>query len=139
MGLAYMLTPKHAANGFYFAEDRVDILGSAENFALKLNKPVDKVEEEMTAFVSQKASLQGKRAETIMKMDMTTYWKVLGRHAFPALHQVAKSISTMICSSAAAERTWSTFRFVLSRLRIRLTNERVEKLVFICINSVLLD
>jgi hypothetical protein len=41
--------------------------------------------------------------------------------------------------SAAAELTWSTFRIVNSRLRNRLTNERVEKLVFIYINSVLLD
>ena len=46
--------------------------------------------------------------------------------------------SEMICSSATAERT-STFKFIHSRLRNRLTNERVRKLVFLYTNYVLLD
>ena len=45
----------------------------------------------------------------------------------------------MICSSATAERVWSTFGFIHSRLRNRLTNERGKNLVFIYTNSLLLD
>lgn len=45
----------------------------------------------------------------------------------------------MICSSAMSERVWSIYRFVHSRLRNRLVNEKVEKLVFIYVNCAILD
>ena len=48
-------------------------------------------------------------------------------------------IVEMISSSATSERTWSIFRFIHNRLRNRLTNDRVKKLVFLYTNSVLLD
>lgn len=77
--------------------------------------------------------------EIIFKMSAKDYWRVIGRHDFPALFTIPKPINEMICSSATAERTWSTFKFVHSRLRNRLTNERVKKLVFIYTNIVSLD
>jgi hypothetical protein len=45
----------------------------------------------------------------------------------------------MICSSAASERVWSIYRFIHTRLRNRLHNEKVEKLAFIYINTAILD
>lgn len=61
------------------------------------------------------------------------------RREYPALYQVAKPTIEMVCSSAASERGWSTFRFIHSRLRNRLTNERVKKLVFVYTNCAMLD
>ena len=43
----------------------------------------------------------------------------------------------MPASSAAAERNWSAFSFVHSRLRNRLTPDKVEKLVYIFFNKKL--
>jgi hypothetical protein len=141
MGLAYLLTPKHAANGFFFDDDQLKIIGSAVIFASKTIQPVsaDRVKEEMISYCTQMTTLSQQEAEIVFSMNMKSFWNVIGRKKFPALFEVAKPISEMICSSATSERTWSTFRFIHSRLRNRLTNDRVEKLVFLYINSVLLD
>lgn len=140
MGLAFMLTPKHAAEGYYFDDDQIEILGYAKEFALKINPDAaDKIQEEMTAFITKMSTLSAKHRETLFSMSARSYWSTIGRRDFPALYTIAKPISEMICSSATSERTWSTFKFIHSRLRNRLTNERVNKLVFIYTNCVLLD
>lgn len=140
MGLAYMLTPKHAANGFYFDDDQTAIVSSARDLALKINPlNADEVEMQMNDFITKVSTLPAKLQETTFKLSARTYWSTIGRRDFPALSEIAKPIVEMICSSATAERTWSTFKFIHSRLRNRLTNGRVEKLVFIYTNCVLLD
>lgn len=140
IGLAYILTPVHAAKGNYFGEDKIDIIGSAREYALKLDPATaEKVSEEMFAFVTKMSSMTPKREETVFKMSAKTYWSAIGRQQFPSLFNIAKSIIEMICSSATSERTWSTFKFIHTRLRNRLTNDRVKKLVFIYTNCVLLD
>lgn len=140
MGLAYMLTPIHAAEGFYFGEDQTDIIGYATKLAQKVNaEDVEIVGEEMLSFVTKMSTLSAKQRDVIFKMSDKNYWSIIGRREFPALYKVAKPIIEMICSSATSERTWSTFKFVHSRLRNRLTNEKVEKLVFLYTNCVLLD
>ena len=65
--------------------------------------------------------------------------EVSGRQEFPCLYLCAKEINEMICSSAASERVWSIYRFIHSRLRNRLTNEKVEKLAFIYVNCAIFD
>lgn len=140
MGLAYMLTSKFAAKGFYFDNDKIEILGFAEEFANKLNSPsAEKVTGEMISFLEKMSTLSAKQEGIIHQMSARSYWSIFGRQEFPALYEVAKPIIEMICSSATSERTWSTFKFIHSRLRNRLTNERVNKLVFLYTNSVLLD
>lgn len=140
MGLAYMLTPEYAANGFYFEDDQTDIIGYVKDFALKMNSSeAEKAASEMLAFVTKMSTLNEKRQETIFKMSAKDYWNFIGRREFPVMFKIAKPIIEMICSSATSERTWSTFKFIHSRLRNRLTNERVNKLVFLYTNCALLD
>lgn len=55
------------------------------------------------------------------------------------LAPVAKRIFSIVTSSAAAERCWSIYGFVHSKVRNRLLQERAEKLVFIYMNASLLD
>ena len=52
LDLAYMLTPRFAAEGFYFDEDELEILSSIIEFALKVNPASVNVEQEMKAFVN---------------------------------------------------------------------------------------
>jgi hypothetical protein len=99
----------------------------------------DRPGKEMVDFVSKMTSLVGPRKETIMKMNSTSYWNIFGRHEFSCLYLCAKSVNEIICSSAASERVWSIFRFIHSRLRNRLSNQKVEKLAFIYINCAILD
>ncbi|KAG5672488.1 hypothetical protein PVAND_002614 [Polypedilum vanderplanki] len=131
MGLAFLLTPKHAADGFYFEENKLDFIAAAYDQAIKVNPEIaDNVHLQMIEFTGEMATLTQKRKDTLFKMSAKNYWNIIGREKYPALAQIAKPITEMICTSAAAERTWSTFGFIHSRLRNRLTNERVKKLVF---------
>jgi hAT family C-terminal dimerisation region len=140
MRLAFILNPQYAAKGFYFGDDQTDFMGLAREFALRISPATaQKVHEEMIAFVTKMSTLPPKRAEIIFPMSAKNYWSTIGRRDYPALYEVAKPIVEMICSSAIAERIWSTFKFIHSRLRNRLTDERVRKLVFIYTNCVMLD
>lgn len=145
VGLAYMLTPKFAAKGFYFNDDLTDIIGYASELAQKCNlikadpEKAEQMGAEMIAFVTKMSTLPPKQEEIIFKMGAKSYWNIIGRREFPTLFELAKPIAEMICSSATAERVWSTFNFIHSKLRNRLTNERVNKLVFLYANCFLLD
>jgi hypothetical protein len=135
-----MLTPRFAANGIYFDEDKTDILGYARNFALKNHaERAEEVQEEMIAFVTKMSTLSENRAQIFLQMSAKSYWYSIGRKDFPNLFDFAKPIVEMICSPATAERTWSTFKCSHSRMRNRLSNERVQKLVFLYTNSTILD
>lgn len=140
MGLAYILTPKHAAEGSFFNQDKIDIMSSAEEFASKINPEIaGKAQEQIISFIDEMSRLPQKHKDLLFKMTARNYWSIIGKEKYPELYQIAKPICDMICSSATAERVWSTFRFIHSRLRNRLTNDHVRKLVFIYTNSVLLD
>lgn len=140
MGLAYMLTPKHAAAGFYFDDDRLDILSYAKPFVLHRNPDLaDDAAREIVKFVAKMSSLTGTQKETIWKMSSRDYWHIFGQREFPALYIVASAVNEIQPTSAASERIWSIYKFIHSRLRNRLTNEKVEKLVFLYINCAILD
>ncbi|KAG5666123.1 hypothetical protein PVAND_017725, partial [Polypedilum vanderplanki] len=140
VGLSYILKPKNAAEGFYLGEDKTDFIAEALDFAEKMNPDFAFIiQDELINFLGDMASLPEKRKELIFKMTAKNYWNIIGHEKYPALSRIAKPLNEMISSSSAAERTWSTFSFIHSRLRNRLTNERVKKLVFLYTNSVLMD
>lgn len=62
-----------------------------------------------------------------------------GKKKYPGLAKIARRVYSICSSSAAAERCWSVYGFIHSKVRNRLTEERAEKLVFIYMNSVLAD
>jgi hypothetical protein len=50
---------------------------------------------------------------------------------YPVLSDVAIRILSIPATSASSERNWSTFGFIHSKLRNRLHEKRVEKIVYI--------
>ncbi|KAL7026921.1 hypothetical protein ACKWTF_005233 [Chironomus riparius] len=40
MGLAYLLTPRHAATGYFFEDDKIDIMSSVEEFSCGLSSEI---------------------------------------------------------------------------------------------------
>jgi hypothetical protein len=139
-GISYMLTPKHAADGFYIDDDKLDILKHVNKIAsAQFPGFGDKAEEEMVQFVSKMSALEGTRREQIFKLDSKHYWNIFGQQEFPTLYLLAKSVNEMICSSAASERIWSIYRFIHSRLRNRLSNEKVEMLAYVYVNCAIFD
>lgn len=135
-----MLTPKNAGEGFFVDTDRIDIITQARTFVEARHPGLgESAEEEMGRFVSSMTTLTGTRKESVFKMSSKTFWNCIGRHDYPALYLCAQSVNEMVCSSAASERVWSIYRFIHSRLRSQLANDRVEKLAFIYVNCAMLD
>ena len=101
---------KNAAEGLYLNEDKTDFITATVEFA-RMFKPeiADTAEDELIAFIGETAALPERRKETIFKMNARNYWNIIGRDKYPALYKIAKPINEMICSSATAERAWSTF------------------------------
>ncbi|GBC07875.1 hypothetical protein RclHR1_07750002 [Rhizophagus clarus] len=60
-----------------------------------------------------------------------SWWKSNFTHKFPVVVELACRVLSIPTSSAAAERNWSNFGFIHSKLRARLNNNRVKKLVAI--------
>jgi hypothetical protein len=58
-----------------------------------------------------------------------SWWKSNFMHKFPIVVELACRVLSIPTSSAAAERNWSNFGFIHSKLRARLNNDRVKKLV----------
>lgn len=85
------------------------------------------------------SSLSDLHRETIRKMTSREYWQIQGNREYPALNLVAAAVNEMQPTSAASERIWSIYRFIHSCLRNRLSNEKVEKLVFLYVNCAILD
>jgi hypothetical protein len=57
-------------------------------------------------------------------------WWNLMKGRYPILSDVAIRILSIPATSAASERNWSTFGFIHSKLRNKLHEKRVEKIVY---------
>lgn len=138
-GFSYMLTPKYAAQGFYIDDDKIDIFTHVnELVSARCPGMGEQAEREMANFVSKMATLSGTRKDSVFKLSAKEYWNIFGLDEYPALYPCAKVVNEMICSSAASERVWSIFGFIHSRLRNRLSNEKVGKLAFLYVNCAIL-
>lgn len=115
IGIAFMLTPKYAVEGFYFENHKEEIMGYIETFVKKRNPELaEKAREEMISFVSKISTLPENKKQIIFKMSAKQYWSVIGRREFPALNIAAKPINEMVCSSAASERISSVYKLIES-------------------------
>lgn len=137
--LAYILTPKFALTDVYIdgqMEEMIKIKRYAENRDPERAK---ETMDQMVQYLNDLSTLPPDQKELIETMSASQYWNIFGKNKYPLLFLSAKSINSMICSSAASERVWSIFGFIHKPLRNRLSNEKVEKLVFLYVNSGLLD
>ena len=106
IGIAFILTPKNAAEGLYLNKDKTDFITATVEFAKKIKPEIaNTAEDELIAFIEEMAALPERRKEKIFKMNVQNHWNI-GRHKYPALYEIAESVNEMICSSATAERAW---------------------------------
>ena len=66
-------------------------------------------------------------------------WWVLHETFAPMLQSIALKLLGQPCSSSCCERNWSTYNFIHSMKRNKLTPQRVEDLVFVHNNLGLLS
>jgi hypothetical protein len=141
-GMGYLLDPRFVGDGLP-AEIRrqvEDLLVSIPEDGKTASTEERKMElhDQLTRYVI--AALREKNENSIrfkmLQMKRKTplqFWQSDGT-AWPELQKIALNIFTMSTSSASSERNFSTFGFVHSKLRNSLSQESVEKLVFIKTN-----
>ena len=56
--------------------------------------------------------------------------------SYPSLQRLAKQVFSMVASSAASERNFSAFAHIHTKLRNRLSDDVVEKLVYVRTNNM---
>lgn len=138
-GLAYLLVPKFASSGHFFTS-KEDIIGSMKGFASRRNpETAQATMMQFVKYVQDVSALTGPNKDLVDGMTATDYWNVFGKGKYPLVYECAKSINAMVCSSACAERAWSSHGFIHTPLRNKLANDKVNKLAFIYINSGFLD
>jgi hypothetical protein len=69
------------------------------------------------------------------KISVLKFWQSRGDQ-WPALQKLSQQVFSMVASSAASERNFSTHGFVHSKLRNCLSEDAVEKLVYIKTNNI---
>ncbi|RZC24732.1 hypothetical protein D0Y65_003769 [Glycine soja] len=72
------------------------------------------------------------------QMDPKAWWLVHGINA-PILQKIALKLLAQPCSSSCCERNWSTYSFIHSLKRNKMTPHRAEDLVFVHSNLRLLS
>lgn len=142
-GLSYIFTPRFAASELFIGNEKFIVMSAAKKFVLK-RYPGDYVranetQHQMTQYVAAVSRMKDAEKDLVDKMSARDFWDVFGKAKYPLLYDCAKSLNEMVSSSAASERAWSIFGFVHTPLRNRLSNEKVEKIVFLYINSAILD
>ena len=69
------------------------------------------------------------------KMDAKTWLTVHGAHA-PILQKIALKLLGQPCSSSCCESNWSTYSFIHSLKRNKMTPKRAEDLVYVLLAPV---
>jgi hAT family C-terminal dimerisation region len=69
------------------------------------------------------------------KISVLKFWQSRGDQC-PALQKLSQQVLSMVASSAASERNFSTHGFVHSKLRNCLSEDAVEKLVYNKTNNI---
>jgi hypothetical protein len=149
IGVAYLLDPvligkdmlsehKKKAEDALFDSVFQGVVITHENHG-EYKKKKDKLFLEYTKWVISATSERAKNEYRYQMLENRAktciqYWLVDGA-SYPTLRDVAINVFSMVTSSAASERGFSAMGFVHSKLRNRLSTEKVEKLVFIKNNA----
>ena len=138
-GVAYLLDPRFVGMGMdsitrTSVEDFVCAWHGQENEAA--------VVEEITAYTEYVQRLETIDPRSVRLLDEGSlsphqFW--VTRLRFPMLREVALTAFSSVCSSAASERNFSSHKFIHTRLRNRLSEERVQKLVHVYFNGKFTD
>ena len=136
---ANMLDPRYCGKDIA-DEEHFEILQFILNMGSKLDKLIDasKLEIELGNYVAKSSKFANNKlwelAKTICPND---WWKAYNKHV--SLGKLAISILNLPITTAAVERSFSTYSNIQTAKRNRLTIERAGKLVFIAQNQKFLS
>ncbi|KAI2489092.1 hypothetical protein MHU86_25506 [Fragilaria crotonensis] len=143
-GIAYLLDPRYLGAGMSLEnrlriEDSIVAHQSSDSDSTPTAEQQQSVFEDYTNF--RISVLEMKHAGSIAwgmlqsnRIGPLKFWLSHG-DSLPSLQQLAKQVFSMVASSAASERNFSAFAHVHTKLRNRLSDDVVEKLVYIRTNN----
>ncbi|TVU12808.1 hypothetical protein EJB05_46468, partial [Eragrostis curvula] len=120
----------YAASGTLLADvrDAFEFMADTETCATALNE---------VEFFRRKLGDFSKDLARQMACDNKTspaqWWAMFGRET-PTLQRLAMRLVSQCCSSSGCERNWSTFALVHTKVRNRLTHQKLHKLVYVNYN-----
>jgi hypothetical protein len=136
MRIAYLLD--HTTDGALFTTaEQNKTVAEIEKLAARLQytwAQVQQLRKELGIFMEAKSKWDETTKRCYFADSPMTWWSWIGVKDYPLLTTIAQRVFTIPASSAAAERSWSVFKFMHSAQRNRLSNERLIKLVFIYSN-----
>ncbi|KAE8991696.1 hypothetical protein PF005_g19446 [Phytophthora fragariae] len=94
---------------------------------------------ELDRFLTIMVYLDQDEKEEYLKIRGLSYWVEYGINDYPNLYRIAIRVFVVPTSSAASERVWIIYSFLMSKRRNRLAFEKLERIDFIYINSCRLD
>lgn len=92
---------------------------------------------EFAKFASKMSILTEAEKGFLYNLGTKEFWQIFGKNEYTKLYPVVSLFSPLICSSASSERVWSIYKFIHTRLRNRLSTEKVDKLVFLYVNCAI--
>ena len=144
-GIAYLLDPRYLGDGMSrtLRKEVEDVIyGYPTKNGTTNNTRKEQMAQEYTSFrieALDERQQQSFRFKLIGQSKSVLQWWIADGTDWPLLQDLAKRVFSLPASSAASERNFSTFSFVHSKLRNRLDEEKVLKLVYIKTNTMQID
>lgn len=126
--VAYRLDPRY--NGELLNNQRWDDIIEEELIRLAGEENQNLVLEEYSEFIGRCGGFVKSYLWGDIKNKPINWWHLLEKR-YPLISSIALKLLSIPATSAASERNWSTYKFIHSKLRNRLINDRAEKLVYI--------
>ncbi|EGZ25984.1 hypothetical protein PHYSODRAFT_484496 [Phytophthora sojae] len=106
----------------------------AQDLQLVPTELAEKFHKQLQDFVLMKSAWTGKSREDNNAYSPIAWWSLETSNTYALVQEFAKLLLYIPTSSASSERSWSIHGFIHTKLRNRLTPERVNKLVFVYTN-----
>ena len=130
---AWVIDPQFVSKSLNADADLMESFWSVCHKVLRIDDDADwktKRSELVTELAAFRMKTGGFAVENYDAMDTCAFWSVAGCHA-PGLRQIAMYLAPLPCSSGEAERNWWEMKQTKTKIRNRLSSEKLKKLVFV--------
>ena len=130
---AWVIDPQFVSKSRGADADVMESFWSVCRKVLRIDDDTDwktKRSELVTELAAFRMKTGGFAAENYGVLDTCAFWSVAGCHA-PGLRQIAMYLAPLPCSSGEAERNWWEMKQAKTKIRNRLSSEKLSKLVFV--------
>lgn len=141
---AFLLNHNRAMNMKYLPDEELKCFTAmtkeADAIGIEMNddKFDDKVIQELPKYFQMMRDVNEDQSVRLAKLSSREFWDLIGKTKFPSLFIMSHKLFGL-ASSAPSKRTWSILKFLHNRLRNRLRDDKIDKMLFIRINEALHD